>query len=111
MPAPLPTALRVASAIGYAWGAVMALLSIAAAIPAVAQGGAVAPLALPLLLSIASAVAADGIRRRRWPFVALGVSAAWIAFLLLVPLALSFAGAALNVVILGLVATNLRRFG
>lgn len=107
---PLPTQLRIASILGFVWAIGMAILAILAAVPLIARGGNAAPLAVPLLLSVASAVGADGVRRRRRPFVALGASAAWIAFLVLVPLAFGFVGGVLNVVILGLVLTNLRRF-
>lgn len=105
-----PTSLAVASTAGYGWGAVMLLVSIAVAIPAVADGRPVVNLALPLALSVASLAGAHGVWHRRRPFVAVGASAAWIAFLVMVPLKLSLAGVALNVVILGLVLTNVRRF-
>jgi hypothetical protein len=106
----LPTSLRVASVLGFAWAAIMLLLSVAAAIPAAAQGGSAASLAVPALLAVASAVAAQGVRTLRRPYVALGASAAWIAFLVLVPLKVSLPGIAVNMGILGLVLTNLRRF-
>jgi hypothetical protein len=109
-PAP-STALSVASALGFVWAALMLVLSIAVAIPAAAQGAGAAAMALPAALAVASALGAHGVRRRRWPFVALGASAAWIAFLVLVPLkGVSFPGIAVNVAIMGLVVTNLRRF-
>jgi hypothetical protein len=85
-------------------------VSVAVAIPAAARGGGAASMAIPAALAVASAVGAHGVRRRRWPYVALGASAAWIAFLVIVPLKVSLPGIALNVVILGLVLTNLRRF-
>ena len=112
MPAPTApsNALTAAAVLAGAWGVVMLLLSVAAAIPAVAQGGNPAPMALPALLAVASLVSGHGIRRRRWPYLALGAAAAWIAFLALVPLKVSVPGILLNTVIMGLVLTNLRRF-
>lgn len=109
---PTFTALGAASILGYVWAALMLLVSVAVAIPAAAAGGArgAAPMAIPALLSVASAAGAYGVRRARRPHLALGASVGWIAFLVLVPLTLSFAGIALNTVILGLVLTNLRRF-
>jgi hypothetical protein len=108
-PAP-STALSVASALGFVWAALMLVLSIAVAIPAAAQGAGAAAMAIPAALSVASALGAHGVRRRRWPYVALGASAAWIAFLVLVPLKVSLLGIAVNIAIMGLVVTNLRRF-
>jgi hypothetical protein len=110
-PPSIPTSLSVASVLGYGWAAVMLLVTIAVTIPALAAGGrGAAPMAVPAVLSIASAAGAYGVRRARWPYFALGASTGWIAFLLLVPLKLSFVGVALNTIILGLVLTNLRRF-
>ncbi len=96
--------------LGWLWAAVMGLLSLAALAPAVAQGADVARLALPLLLAAASGAGAHLLRRGRWPHLSLGAAAAWIAFLVLVPLGVSTPGIALNVAILGLVLTSLRRF-
>lgn len=112
MTSPAPSnALSVASALGFVWAAVMLVLSIAFAIPAAAQGAGAAAMAVPAALSVASALGAHGVRRRRWPYVALGASAAWVAFLVLVPLkVVGFLGIAVNVAIMGLVVTNLRRF-
>jgi len=107
---PRSAALTVAVVLGWIWGAVMGLLSLAALVPALAQGGEVVRLALPLLLAVASGAGAHLLRRGRWPHLALGAAAAWIAFLVMVPLKVSAAGMALNVVILGLVLTSLRRF-
>lgn len=103
-------ALTAAAILAGAWGVVMLLLSVAAAIPAIAQGGNPAPMALPALLAISSLVSGHGIRLRRWPYLALGAAAAWIAFLALVPLKVSVPGIVLSTVIMGLVLTNLRRF-
>lgn len=103
-------ALTAAAVLDYAWGAVMALLSLAAAIPALAGGGQALPMALPGALAVASLVSGHGIRLRRWPYLALGTAAAWIAFLALVPLKVSVPGIVLNTVTMGLVLTNLRRF-
>ena len=104
------TALSVASTLGFVWAVLMLVLSVAVAIPAAAQGAGAAAMAVPAGLAVASAAGAHGVRRRRWPYVALGASAAWIAFLVLVPLKVSMPGVALNVAIMGLVVTNLRRF-
>jgi hypothetical protein len=106
-------ALDVASVLGWMWAGIMLVLSIAAAIPAAAAGGAGAgaQMALPAALAVASAFGAHGVRRRQWPWIALGASAAWIAFLVLVPLRIiMMPGIGLNVAILGLVLTNLRKF-
>jgi hypothetical protein len=108
---PVPKQLAAASFLGYAWGAVMLALSVAVTIPALSQGpGAAGAMLVPAVLAVASGVGAHGVRRRRWPYVALGASAAWIAFLVLVPLKVSLLGIAVNIAILGLVLTNLRRF-
>lgn len=103
-------ALSIASTLGFVWAALMLVLSIAVAIPAAAQGAGAASMALPAALAIASGLGAHGVRRRRWPYLALGSSAAWVAFLVLVPLKVSLLGIALHIAITGLVVTNLRRF-
>lgn len=108
-PRSVPKPLVVASGLGYAWATVILLLSIAAALAAVRGGDPVLP-ALTGALAVASGVAAHGLRRARWPWVALGASAAWIAFLVLVRLSVSLPGIAVNIAIMGLVLTNLRRF-
>jgi hypothetical protein len=108
--APRSTGLTVAFALAWLWAIVMGLLSLAAIVPAATRGGDVARLSLPLLLAAATAVSAQLLRRGRWPHLALGAAAAWIAFLVMVPLKVSTPGMALNVAILGLVLTNLRRF-
>lgn len=105
--------LAVAALLGWIWAILMLLISIAVTIPALSAGVKEAvPMILPAALSVATAVAAHGVRRRRWPYVALGAAAAWIAFLVLVPVnvKISLPGIALNVAILGLVLTNLRQF-
>jgi hypothetical protein len=104
------TAVGIASVLGWIWAVAMLLVSVAVAIPVVAKGESAASMAIPAALAVASALGAYGVRRLRWPFVALGASTAWIAFLVVVPLKVSVLGIALNVAILGLVLTNLRRF-
>jgi hypothetical protein len=108
---PRSAGLTLAVVLGWLWAAAMGLVTVAALVPAVPQGvAALGRLALPLLLAVASGAGAHLLRRGRWPHLALGAAAAWIAFLVMVPLKVSTAGIALNVVILGLVLTNLRRF-
>jgi hypothetical protein len=108
---PRSTGLTLAVVLGWVWALGMGLVTLAALVPAVSQGtGALGRLALPLALAVATAAGAHLLRRGRWPHLALGAAAAWIAFLVMVPLAVSTAGIALNVVVLGLVLTNLRRF-
>jgi hypothetical protein len=91
----------------------MLLASVAVAIPLAARGGNLVPMVVPVALSIASGVAAWGLRRARAPYhhVALGAAASWVAFLFMVPLAVSLVGIALNTVVAGIVATSWRRFG
>lgn len=105
-----PFALSLASTLGFAWGTVMLAVSIAVTIPAVAKGASPTGMAAPLALSIASCAAAVGIWRRRWKWFDVGVSAAWIAFLVMVPLKVTVLGILMNFLILGLVLTNLKLF-
>jgi hypothetical protein len=107
---PRSTGLTVAFVLGWIWAVAMGLLALAAIPPAIAAGGDVVRMTLPLLLAVASAAGAHLLRRGRFPHLSLGAAAAWIAFLVLVPLKVSAAGMALNVTILGIVLTNLRRF-
>jgi hypothetical protein len=107
---PRSPALTAAIVLGWAWAAVMGLLSLAAVVPALAARDDVALRALALLLAIASGAGSYLLRRGRWPHLALGAASAWIAYLVLVPLRVSAAGMAVNVLVLGLVLTSLRRF-
>jgi len=103
--------LAAAAILGWVWAVFMLLVSVAVAIPALSAGaGEAASMLAPAALAVASAAGAHGVRRRKWPYVALGAAAAWIAFLVLVPLKISLPGIGLNLAILGLVLTNLRKF-
>jgi len=103
--------LAVASALGWIWAIFMALVSIAVAIPAASRSaGEAVQMIAPALLSVASGAAAHGIRRRRWPYLAVGASVGWVAFLAMVRLKISLPGIGLNLAILGLVLTNMRQF-
>ncbi len=107
---PRSAGLTAAVVLGWIWAVAMGALSLAAVAPAIAAGGDVWRMALPVLLSASSAAGAYLLRRGRWPHLSVGAAAAWIGFLVLVPLKVSTVGMALNVAIIGLVLTNLRRF-
>jgi hypothetical protein len=105
-----PTPLAAASTLGYTWAAVMLLVSVVISLSVARQGASVGVMAVPIALSVASGVAAHGVRRLRWPYFALGVCAAWIAFLFNNQVKISLVGIAVNVLIFLLVTVNLRRF-
>jgi hypothetical protein len=104
--------LRVAALLAGVWAAFMLLASLAAIIPAVAQGGNVVPMIVPLVLAVVSGAGAWGIRAARSPYhhLALGAAASWVAFLFMVPLRFSMIGIAVNMLVAGIVATSWRRF-
>lgn len=105
--------LAAAALLGWAWAAIMGLLTALLTIPALSAGGAeAAAMIVPALLCVATAAASHGIRRLRWPFLALGAASAWIAFLVTSPVSAKVGtpGVVINAAILGLVLTNMRRF-
>lgn len=105
--------IAVAVLLARVWAAIMGLLTLLFAIPALSSGASQAvALLLPAALSVTGAVSAHGLRRRKWPFFALGAASAWIAFLVTSPLSAKIAmpGVVLNAVVLGLVLTNMRQF-
>lgn len=105
--------LAVAAVLGWIWAAIMGLLTAVLTIPALSAGRAeAAAMIVPALLCVATAAGSHGIRRLRWPFLALGAASGWIAFLVTTPFSatIRMPGVVLNVVILGLVLTNMRNF-
>ena len=102
--------LAVASALAFGWGTVMVLVSFAVMIPRFPRRGRRLHGGPRGALESRAGSPGTGSGARKWPYVALGASTAWIAFLVLVPLKISLPGIALNIVILGLVLTNLPRF-
>lgn len=108
---PRPVPLIVATLLAWLWAVVMLLLSVAAAIPAVAQGPGLPPaVGTAALLSVATGIAAYGLGRLKRPWVMLGACVGWFVYLGLVPLRVSVAGFVVNALIVAAVVTNLRRF-
>lgn len=107
---PVPTSLKVAFILCSTWATLMVLLSLAAAVPAIANGRGVPVVATSVLLSVASAVSAYGLLRLKLPWLVVGTSAAWLLYLFLVPLRVGAAGIVVNVVIAGAVIWEVRRF-
>ena len=105
--------MAAASTIAWVWTILTLLIAVAITIPLLAEGRGF-PWALAAFFGLGAlcGVGAFGIRRGKRPynFIAVAASLLWIVMLLLQRVTVSPVGIALNLVVIGIVASHWRRF-
>jgi len=104
--------LRLASILAWLWAALMAAAVVALGIPLVMQGRSLILPAVLLILAVGLGMSARGIGRQRHPYqwVAILTSALAIVFHVVWHSPASNVGIPVNLVIIGIVALQWRRF-